>query len=430
MTRFLMFAWSCLVCVASYGQARGRSLHDYVATAIQNSPLIKDYHNQTAITQAELQRLKALYTRSRMELNGDYLFVPVIDTDGSSPSFQWNAQNGTDYYGYDLGESSGHLHSGITWTKPLLGKPSYKLAEEQAKINTDMAKNHIRMEKHQLERTVAEQYMLCVLDRSNIDFTDSIAIILDHQTTIIRRLLKNGLAKQSDLNLLSAQREANAEQRTSAIQSYQSHLMDLNLCCGIEDTSIVTISDTCIAMSLPPQYRSSLFTEQFRLDSLNNETDMKSFNLQYRPHLDFFVNGGLQIGNFKGWYRHFGMSAGLTFAWTLYDGKQRRWKEQQVALQQATVQSYKENADYQRRMRIAQTLAEMKKYDERKAILQRQQREYDVVLSNYEKEIHNGQVSVLDYITVLINKIQTERNLMLLNTNRQLAVVAYNYWNW
>ena len=41
-----------------------------------------------------------------------------------------------------------------------------------------------------------------------------------------------------------------------------------------------------------------------------------------------------------------------------------------------------------------------------------------------------GQVSVLDYITVLRNKIQTERDYLLLQTNRQLVIAAYNYWNW
>lgn len=41
-----------------------------------------------------------------------------------------------------------------------------------------------------------------------------------------------------------------------------------------------------------------------------------------------------------------------------------------------------------------------------------------------------GQVSVLDYITVLRNKIQTERDGLLLRTNRQLVIVTYNYWNY
>lgn len=168
--------------------------HDlsYYAEAARNySPLLHDYRNQLQIEQAELRRLKALYTRSRLELNGDYLFVPVLTKDGGKTSFRWNAQDATDYYGYDLGESSGHLHAGATWTQPLLGHSSYKVAQEQSRINMDMARNHIRLEENQLERAV---------------------------------------------------------------------------------------------------------TEQYRLDSLNTAASLRSFNLQYKPRLDLFVDGGMQTG--------------------------------------------------------------------------------------------------------------------------------------
>ena len=60
----------------------GKSLSDYVEAAKQYSPLLHDYRNQLQIEQAELRRLKTLYTRSRLELNGDYLFVPVLTKDG------------------------------------------------------------------------------------------------------------------------------------------------------------------------------------------------------------------------------------------------------------------------------------------------------------------------------------------------------------
>lgn len=66
------------------------------------------------IEQDELQRLKAMYRHSLLEVNGDYLFVPIVSKDGGRTSFQWNARDATDYYGYDLGESSGFLHAGVT----------------------------------------------------------------------------------------------------------------------------------------------------------------------------------------------------------------------------------------------------------------------------------------------------------------------------
>ena len=203
MNRLLLSLTFSLVWLYSYGQkVQECSLHYYIQTAKEHSPLITDYRNQTEIEQAELERLKAMYTHSRLELNGDYLFVPVISKDGGRATFKWNARSATDYYGYDLGESSGFLHAGVTWTQPFLGRSSYKAAQEQAKINTDRTNNRIRMEEHQLERSVTEQYLLCLLDKTQINFTDSVGTVIDHQMEIVRKLVESGLSKQSDLNLL------------------------------------------------------------------------------------------------------------------------------------------------------------------------------------------------------------------------------------
>lgn len=294
--------------------------------------MIADYRNRTEIEQAELERLKAMYTHSWLELNGDYLFVPIVSKDGGRAAFKWNARSATDYYGYDLGESSGSFHAGATWTQPILGRSSYKVAQEQAKINTDMANNRVRMEEHQLERSVTEQYLLCLLDKAQVDFTDSVGTVIDSRIGIVRKLVENGLSKQSDLKLLLIERDANAELNTAARQDYHTHLMDLNLLCGIDEAADVALSDISQPVRLRSDGEPSLFTEQYRLDSLNTAMSLRSFNLQYKPKLDLFVNGGLQVGDFAGWYRHFGWSAGLTFSWTIFDGRQKRLKERQARM--------------------------------------------------------------------------------------------------
>lgn len=431
MKRLLLLFSLSVVCLYSYGQESGdRTIHYYVETAKKNSPLITDYRNRTEIEKTELARLKAMYIHSRLELNGDYLFVPIISKDGGQTAFKWNAQSATDYYGYDLGESSGSLHAGVAWTQPLLGRSSYKVAQEQARINTDRTNNRIRMEEHQLERSVTEQYLLCLLDKAQIDFTDSVGTVIDRQMDIIRKLVESGLSKQSDLNLLMIEREANAELHTAACQDYHTHLMDLNLLCGIDDVTDVALSDINLPVRLRSDREPSLFTEQYRLDSLNTAASLRSFNLQYKPKLNLFVNSGLQVGDFSLWYRRFGLSAGVAFSWTIFDGRQKRLKERQAGWQQNTIRNYRENAEYRRNMRIRQCLSELSRYDERERALDNQLAKYESVLSDYSREMDAGQVSVLDYITVLRSKIQTEKERLLLRTNRQLVIAAYNYWNW
>lgn len=134
MNRVVLFLTFIVFDIAAYGQCN--SLSYYIGTAKQNSPLLNDYRNQIRIEEGELQRLKAMCRHFRLEVNGDYLFVPIVSRDGGRTSFQWNARDAVDYYGYDLGESSGFLHAGVTWTQPLLGNSSYKVAQEQSRINS------------------------------------------------------------------------------------------------------------------------------------------------------------------------------------------------------------------------------------------------------------------------------------------------------
>ena len=115
--------------------------------------------------------------------------MPIVSLDGGGASFKWNAHDAVDYYGYDLGESSGYLHGGVTWTKPLLGGGLYKVAVEQADLDGERASNEIRLEEHSLERLVTEHYLLCLLDKARITFADSVGRVLDLQVETVGRLV-------------------------------------------------------------------------------------------------------------------------------------------------------------------------------------------------------------------------------------------------
>ena len=416
-------------CFAGYGQKTARNLSYYIEFAKTSSPLLHDYKGRIEIQQMEEQRLKAVYIRSKLELNGEFLFVPIISKDGGKTSFLWNAQNGTDYYGYDLGESSGHLHAGFTWTQPLLGRGLYEASRKQTEIQAAIQSNNMRLEKHQLERTVTEQYLLCLLDKSLVGLADSVRRVLQQQELIVQELVQDGILRQSDLHLLAIEKAANYDLKTASWQSYCTHLSDLNILCGITDTAKVELDAVCLF----PEIKNnpiSLFLEQYRLDSLNVAANLRVFKLQYKPRLNLFVNGGLQVSNYTHVYRHLGWNAGLTFSWTIFDGRQKRWQEQQMQVQMRTISAYKAHERFQNEEHKKKCLSEMQLYGERLNALCGQLSEYDTVLVNYLKEIRAGQRSVVDYITVLRNKIQAERDYVTLQTNRQLLIAAYNYWNW
>lgn len=187
MKKIIFLSTLLLSVLCLYAQSGSQnSLEYYIEHAIKSSPLINDYKNQQTVSAYEAQRLKAFYTQSKVEANGNLLFVPIISKDNGKTQFQLNPQNATDYYGYNQGVSSGSLQAGLTWTQPLFAGSSYKIAQQQAQVTQDISRNNIHLQTHELQRLVTDQYILCLLDKQRIAFADSLLTILNEQGTRVQ----------------------------------------------------------------------------------------------------------------------------------------------------------------------------------------------------------------------------------------------------
>ncbi len=425
---FLM-VFSALTLITYSQGVPNKTLEYYIEYAKENSPLINDYKNQYKVSEYEVQRLKAFYTQSKLEVNGNLLFVPIVSKDNGNTRFQLTPQNAVDYYGYDQGVSSGNLQAGLTWTQPLFASSSYKAAHQQALVTQDINLNNIQLQGHELQRLVTDQYILCLLDKQKIAFADSILIILNEQENVIQKLAQSAIMKQSDYNLIKIEKAGYKESKRNYEQSYETHLLDLNILCGIKDASIISLEE--IKLDLNTLTDNSRFLEKYKLDSLNLIARQAVSEIQYKPRINLFVDGGLRTSQYNSTtFNHFGMSAGITFAWTLFDGRQRKITRNQTNAELNTVSFYRENFIVQNNLRKSQYLSELKGYDDRSNIMQQQLASYIQVLADYNREIQKGQLSVINYITVLKNRTQVAESYYLLQANRLLLMNAYNYYNW
>lgn len=425
---FLM-VFSALTLITYSQGVPNKTLEYYIEYAKENSPLINDYKNQYKVSEYEVQRLKAFYTQSKLEVNGNLLFVPIVSKDNGNTRFQLTPQNAVDYYGYDQGVSSGNLQAGLTWTQPLFASSSYKAAHQQALVTQDINLNNIQLQGHELQRLVTDQYILCLLDKQKIAFADSILIILNEQENVIQKLAQSAIMKQSDYNLIKIEKAGYKESKRNYEQSYETHLLDLNILCGIKDTSIISLEE--IKLDLNTLTDNSRFLDKYRLDSLNLIARQAVSEIQYKPRISLFIDGGLRTSRYNSTtFNHFGMSAGITFAWTLFDGRQRKFTRNQTNAELNTVSFDRENFIVQNNLRKRQYLSELKGYDDRSNIMQQQLASYIQVLADYNREIQKGQLSVINYITVLKNRTQVAESYYLLQANRLLLINAYNYYNW
>lgn len=426
--RTLIILSACLT-VSMTAQAQ-RSLGFYVEQAERNSPLLGGLNNEKEKNGLELQRLHAAISGVRLQADGGFIFAPVVSNDNGHTSLEWNSPTPQKYFGYDTGQRNSELRAGVTLSKPLLNGAAYRA--ERDRINAAAARTDydISLNRHEIERIVTDQYLLCLLDASQVSFIDSLKESIRQQHDIVKKMAERGLCKLSDVRLLAIELLNDSSRADEALRTYRSHLAELNIMCGVKDTATVKLSDIDVELKPSPHGGTTRFAEQYRLDSLALVAGLRSFESQYRPQLSLFVDGGLNTADINKTMRRFGASAGLTFTWLFYDGKQKRNRERQTQLDLNT--NALNQADFMRRRALERQkyMAQIADSRRQEQTLMAQISEYDRLAEGFLREARQGDVSVTTYITAMRNRLQAMSDLLTLRTNIKLMINALNYWNW
>jgi outer membrane protein TolC len=391
----------------------------YINQAKENSPLIKDNKNQNESSKAELERLKALYTKPQITFNAGVAVAPIINRDNGTTKFQISPSDATNYTGYDIAASNGGIYQGmVNVNQPLFNAGKLKMASEQVFVASQINLNTIKL----------SEYILCLQDLKQTDYIKQLNQIIDDQKVVVNKLVESGLLKQSDLLLVSIEQQT--QQNTLAMYKsiYRRDLMDLNILCGINDTSLITINN--LDLNISSTVSQSNFTEKFRLDSLNLLASQKNFELKYKPQLNAYANTGLNGVYIPTLPNRFGLSGGLNFSMYIFDGKQKSLNKKKTDILLKSTQSYKSNFITQNTIRKYKILAEISSLNDRMVISTNQLKDYKQLLEYYKKEVITGQQSVIAYISTIKNLAALQRDYVLMQSNKQLLINTYNYWNW
>lgn len=413
----------------SYTLKAQNTLDYYISKAVQNSPLINENNNLSKVNQLEIQRIKAIYTKPQIGLTANYLFAPIISKDNNKTTLQLNSSGASNYYGYDLGASNGGEYQALlNLTQPLFNSQKYKIATEQVTIGTQINENNIKLTAHEIEKIVTDQYILCLQDNKQIHDIETIVNLMADQNEILKKLIKNSIYKQSDLVLFNIEYQNYFSQMVAFKANFHRDLLELNIICGIEDTTLVQLQDSEII--LKNKVSNSLFLETYRLDSLNLTAQQKVFELQYKPQLNLFANTGLNAFTIPNIPQRFGMSAGLSLNWNIFDGNQKKLNQQKTTILEQNTSFQKNYYENQNKVRIEKILYEIKSLETQLKLIDSQLINYNVLLESYKKELTAGQISVIDFISILKNKANLAGEYHLLFLQKQSLINAYNYWNW
>jgi len=281
---------------------------------------------------------------------------------------------------------------------------------------------------HEMEQLVSYQYILCI--KSNVQIKNEKQLIaqLNDQLNVMQKLVNSAVYKQTDLLLLQIEKQ-NLEISNKAFEDdYKSNLYDLNLLCGIKDSSRVDIQESYLQMR-PELSSQSMFLTSYKLDSLGIMADQSISELKYKPQLNLFANAGLNAVYIPTFNR-LGFSAGLTFSWNLYDGNQRKLEREKSNVSINTLQFEKSHFITQLEINKNKINSQINSLNERTVLIENQLKQYEKLYEAYQNELRQGLISVMDFKNLMKDITTKKQDFLLLKMEKQLLINSYNYWNY
>lgn len=410
-------------------QSQVRDIDFYLEQAEKNSPLIHKNMNESKMVSIDLEQLNAVLSKPEISLDASVLFAPIVSHDNGSSRFEWVSEGATNYNGYDQAFTDGGQYQAVVSIKqPLLNKSIHRSYSNQAFIKQEINQNNIELTSHELEQVVGYQYLLCLKAKMQIQNAQLVLNQVDEQLGVLQKLVTNAIYKQTDLMLLLITRGNYLIDYQKSKAEYRTSIYDLNLICGISDTTVVDIREHLFEIK-PDTLTHSKFITGYKLDSLGVLAEQSVFEQKYKPQLYFFANAGLNA-IYLPTIDRLGFSTGITFNWTIFDGHQRKIQQQKALISMDNIEFEKQNFITQHTINKRKILDQIQASVVNESIVSEQVKQYELLIDTYKKELAMGQLSIMDLKNVLNDLAAKKQELLLITMERQVLINSYNYWNY
>jgi hypothetical protein len=411
--RFILIFIIFLLFKLNSAFSQTRDLNYYLLQAAQNSPLLKNYSNQ----------LQAVHFDSLLILANKKLQIA-----GNAEAMEAPYGN---HFGYDTNITNKGLFEALLSEKLILFQKN-KLAAQihSSDLHAQELNNSYFIDARVLQKTITDQYLVTYSDLSAIENEKEIIGSLTNEDSILLQLMQNAIFAQSDY--LNFRLQVKSEQRQLQIFSatYYNDLIQLNILSGIDDTSEVVISKPDLTWKTNYSLQANPNWFQFHLDSLQNENAKSLLAFNYKPQIALFADEGLNAVEIPGLYNHFGFSAGISLSWTIADGGQRSLNLQKLNIKQNSISVYK---SFYQKQNALQIFGFEKQREQNQVLISNLNdnlKSMDQLLSMRKQQLENGQLSIIDYLSNLRDKISLQKQLSDALLQREQIISDHNQFVW
>ena len=396
--------------IALNGSAQVRDLDYYISEALRNSPLLNDLSNQLNSASIDSLIIRA-QNRPQAEGRSLLLYAPY-----------------NKYFGYDEVITDGGNYEAVGYVSQNIF--NRKIIENKYRTTGTLKQGlsiNRKISEADLRRLITSLYLQSFSVSSDLAFNRSFLELLREQDRIISQFVRAGIFNQADYLSLLVETQGQEVLVSQLENEYEKNTGTLNEACGIVDTSHVDLQVPEIqplAITTTPGY---LFLEPFRIDSLQIINDKAGLDLRYKPTVSWFADAGVLTSNPWNFYRHFGVSAGISLSVPIYDGKQKKLGEQKLALRENTRFFYSTSSKKQYDQQYLRLQGELDGMRTVRNKLAKQLEISDQLVRSLRSELETGYVRMTDYLNALKNYRNIRHNLNMTDIAVMSVVNDMNY---
>ncbi|MFZ0281597.1 MAG: TolC family protein [Bacteroidales bacterium] len=388
-----------------------RSLDYFLETGLRNSPLLNDLQNQLNTTAIDSLIIKA-DRKPKIEARSGLLYAP------------YNKNFGYDEVITDGGnyQAIGFVSQDIFTSKKVDNK-----YQSVANLKTGLGIDK-KITEAEFRRSITSLYLDSYSVFSDLTFNRSFFTLMNEQDRINQGFVKAGIITRSEYlaALIETREQEIIVDRLNNL--YMKSIRLLNEICGLKDSSYFELLAPGIALSGQDKPSDYLLLKQFYADSLKLENDRDALNLKYKPSVNWFADAGIMTSNPFNFYNHFGLSAGISLSFPLYDGHQKVLEEKKLTISENTRSFYSSSYRKQYDQKYTGLEKELEGVREVRTKIESQLKTADELVKSLKLQLETGLIRMNDYLTALKNYRNISHNLSVADIEIYRLINEMNYF--
>ena len=397
--------------LCSFAKGQVRDLDYYLKEGLTGSPLLKDYANQYNSVSFDSLLVRAV-KKPQVEARSTLQYIPVYGK-----------------FGYDgVVTDQGNYTGVVGVSQEIFRSREINNQLESLNLQRKSLTNTTKITTNELTRMITDQYLVSVSAYSDLDFNSSFLGLLEKENEIVKQLAIKGIYKQTDYLALLLETQTQEILVNRLKGQYIASLRDLNVVCGINDTSSYALIIPVLSVKGGPDVLKSPGYIQFGIDSLKISNEKNAIDIRYLPKISWFADAGFLTHDLTAFYTHFGYSAGLSLSIPIYDGRQRSVEKQKLEIEEKTRGNYRDNYLKKYSQQILQLTEELHSEKEINASLIKQLSTSDNLLRALKSELDAGLIQMTDVLSAvknyrIINKSLNDSRIRILQITNEINYI-------